>query len=330
MAAKKWSSLEKTSLLLLSFGEEVAAEVFKYLSSAEIRKIAGTMARIKQVDQGVINAIMEEFHSLLLETSTMVSGGPATTQQLLAKALGRERARDFADITVGQESLTALALLAAPQLADILRAEQPQTIATVLAYAEPAMAAETLQALPEALRAEVIIRIAHLGPVAPESLADLDDYLRAAGEKMGAWQQGQRGGREFVAALLGSMSQNAGNQVLEDLDGRDPELTAAIRSLMFTFQDLLKISQRDMADLLQAIDQKQLLLALKSASPAVREHILASMSQRAGARLLDDLAAVGPARVADVEAAQAAILVVARELAAAGKIRIQNSDDTYV
>jgi flagellar motor switch protein FliG len=215
-----------------------------------------------------------------------------------------------------------LDLVDAKSLANFLVNEHPQTVAVILAHLEPEKKGEVLKRLPEALQAEVVLRMANLEYIDPDLILELDNVLRSELSMMGTVEQATLGGTQPVAEMLNVMDKNTEQAIMSRIEEKDPLLAEEIRKLMFVFEDIIKIDDRGMQTLLKEVANDKLLLALKTANDDIKEKIFRNLSQRAANLLREDLETMGPARLSDVEAAQQEIVNAARRLETEGKILI--------
>lgn len=331
MSIKKLSPTEKAAILLLGFGEEISGEIFKELSPQEIKKIGATMNRMTKLNEQLVDEVMLEFYELLQTKSTFIKGGSDFTRKLLNKAFHPDMA-DSLNAEIGNHSTTIDAIEGVDPLvlARVLRKEHPQTIALVLAYADPSQAALTLGALPESLHGELITRLASLEAINPEIIETINDQLKEEISQMSMGNRYKLGGPKQVADILARLDKNTEEGILDALEERDPELSEEIRALMFTFDELVNIDHRGVQILLKNANPQLLMVALKSASEPVLKHFLDAMSQRAQTRFLEDLEALPPIRLSDSEAAQQEILRITKELEEKGELIIQKDDEQFV
>lgn len=327
--ATKHSGPQKAAILLLAFGEEISAEIFKQMTEFEIKRIGSAMSRLGRVDGEVIDEVMEEFYIVLQSNKKYFLGGNEFTRKLIESAFQGDQASGIIDDLALESSATleSLELIDPKTLANFLRAEHPQTIALILAHLEPKKFGETLKLLPDSLHTELILRIANLEAVSPEIIDEIDDVLRNEIQRMGNVTQQQIGGIEPIVEMLNLMDKITEENILDRLEERDPDLAEQIRKLMFVFDDLIKIDDRGIQTIMREVKTDQLKLALKTASEGVKELIFRNMSQRAAENLRDEMGNAAPAKLTDVETAQFAIVQVARRLNEEGKIVISTSGE---
>ncbi len=327
MNTKTMSHVEKAAVLLLALGEDISIEIFKKMTESEVRKISQAMSRLGRIEQKVVDQIMQEFHTILSEDKKFVTGGSELTKNIIGKALGHDKANEIASKT-GLARIEAVELVEPQTLASLIRNEHPQTIAIILAHGKPKTSSLILKHLPESIRTDLLIRVANLDAVSDEMIEEVDHHLRQEILKLGN-RSLKRGGAEFVAEMLGQLGKDSGDKAIDAIEERDAELADKIRDLMFTFEDLSKIDNRGIQELLKHTNANQLMIALKAGSEAVRLTFLNNLSARARKLLEEDMAALPPIRKSDAETAQRAIVQLASKLYEEGKISI-NSDEPMV
>jgi flagellar motor switch protein FliG len=327
---------EKAAILVNYLGKEALSPLFKALDDADIRKLLNVMAKYRVVPVHVAKKVLEEYYELISETEDYIFSEKSSTKDAIVDALGEERARGILG-GVNQNSsngrnLESLEMVDAKSLSTFLVNEHPQTVAVILAHLEPEKKGEVLKRLPDALQAEVVLRMANLDHVAPELIAEIDAVLKRELSSMSTVEQAALGGVQPVAEMLNVMDKNTETSIMSRLEEKDPLLAEEIRKLMFVFDDIVKIDDRGIQTLLKEVANDKLLLALKTASEDIRNKVFKNISQRAADMLREDLANMGPSRLSDVELAQQEIVNAARRLEAEGKILIARggSEDALV
>ncbi len=321
------------AVLLLSLGEQSAAAVLKHLGAKDVQKIGAAMSDVGPLSRAQVGKTFERF---LEEVETQASIGVGTDEYIrtmLTQALGEDKATGLIDrILFGRSSkgLEMLKWMDSRGVAENIRLEHPQTIAVILAYLEPDQAAEVLGRLAENARAEVLARIATLDGVQPSALTRLDEVIERLFSGNTATRTATLGGPKAAAGILNNMDGAQEGALLSQLRVMDDNLADTIEELIFTFEDLMDIEDRDFQELLRSVPTDKLVPALKGAEPALRDKFLKNMSQRAGDMLRDDIEARGPIKVSEVEAAQKEILATARKLAEGGTIALGGKGESYV
>ena len=326
--------LNDAAILLVSLGEEEAAEVFKHLSPKEVQKLGETIARMRGVTREKVDFVIDRFTNDAAAQSLLVDDASDYVRSVLKRALGDDKAALLIDRIMqggdisGIESLKWMDPLS---VAELLRGEHPQIVAAILVHLEYEQAAAVLMQLPERFRSEVMLRVATLEGIQPTALKDLNEVLfkvLAGGDKV---RKTSLGGVKTAAEMLNQMAGNADVAVLDTIRNYDPELAQKIMDKMFVFDDLVKLDDRSVQLVLREVVSETLIVALKGGSMEVRDKILANMSMRAAESLREDLDGRGPMRLSEVEAQQKEILKVVRRLVEEGQVTIGNgAEDSYV
>jgi flagellar motor switch protein FliG len=331
VATNKYSGAQKAAILLLSFGEEISAEIFKNMTEFEIKRVGGAMSRLGRLEQEIVDEIIVEFYEILQKNNKFFYGGNDFTKSVIDAAFKGDDADELIDsLALGASaSLDALELIDARALANFVRNEHPQTIALILAHLDSKKMGEVIKNIPESLHSEVILRIAHLDAVAPEIIDEIDDVLRQEIQAMGSVSTTKLGGAEPLAEMLNLMDKATEEMILDNLEERDPDLVEEIRQLMFVFDDLVNIDDRGIQELIKAVPNDKWKLALKTASAAVSDLIYKNMSERAAKMLKDDMESMGATKLSDVEAVQFEVVQTARRLEGEGKLLIANGNEAF-
>jgi len=332
MASNKYTGAQKAAILLLSFGEDISAEIFKNMTEFEIKRIGGAMSRLGRLEQDVVDDIMLEFYEALQKNNKFFYGGNEFTKNVIDAAFKGDNAGDIIDsLALGSSAnLDALELIDARALANFVRNEHPQTIALILAHLGAKKMGEVLKNIPESLHTEVMLRVANLDAVAPEIIDEIDDVLRQEIQALGSVSTAKIGGVEPLAEMLNLIDKASEETILDSLEERDPELAEEIRQLMFVFDDLVKIDERGIQELVKNVPNDKWKIALKTASESVSELIFKNMSERAAEMLKEDMEAMSAVKLSDVEEAQFEVVQVARKLEEEGKIIIATGDSAFV
>ena len=324
---------DKSAILLMTLGEDRAAEVLKHLSSREVQLLSGTMAGMSQVSHKQLGEILSEFEDDAEQFAALSVNASDYLRSVLVKALGEERAASLLeDILESRETTSGMETLnfMEPQsAADLIRDEHPQIIATILVHLKRGQAADILAQFDERLRNDVMLRIATFGGVQPAALAELTEVLNNLldGQNL---KRSKMGGVRTAAEIINLMKTQQEEAVIDAMREYDGELAQKIIDEMFLFENLVEVDDRSIQRLLQDVDNESLLIALKGAEQPLREKFLKNMSQRAADILRDDLANRGPVRMSQVENEQKAILLIVRRLAETGEMVIGSGEDTYV
>lgn len=324
---------EKSAILLMTIGEDRAAEVFKHLSTREVQHLSTTMATMSQVSHQQLGEVLNEFQDEAEQYEALSVNASDYLRSVLVKALGEERASSLLeDILESRETASGIETLnfMEPQAAaDIIRDEHPQIIATILVHLKRAQAADILAQFDERQRNDVVLRIATFGGVQPTALQELTEVLNSLldGQNL---KRSKMGGIRTAAEIINLMKTQQEESVIEAMRIYDGELAQKIIDEMFLFENLVDVDDRSIQRILQEVESESLLIALKGADEALREKFMRNMSQRAADILRDDLSTRGPVRLSLVESEQKAILLIVRRLAESGEVVIGGGEDAYV
>ncbi|WP_420233056.1 flagellar motor switch protein FliG [Pseudomonas sp. ABY48] len=329
----KMSGSRRSAILLLSLDADSAAEVFKFLPSTDVEAISMEMARLSQVSHDEMRQVLEAFMD---ETDQYAAINIQTSDHIravLTKALGSERAAslidDILESTNTGSGIDKLNLMEASMVAEMIRDEHPQIIATILVHLERPQASDILQLLPDRLRNDIILRIATFSGVQPVALQELTEVLGVMldGQSL---KRSKMGGVRTAAEILNLMSSAHEELAIETVRLHNEDLAQKILDEMFLFENLIEVDDRGIQLLLQQVENNSLAVALKGAPPALLERFLNNMSQRAAQLFREDMEARGPIRMSQIEAEQKTILQVVRRLSDSGEIVTARGNDAYV
>ena len=324
---------ERAAILLLTLGEQEAAQVLKHMGAKEVQRIGAAMAKLANVSREEVQGVVSAFSASVESQTSVGVGAEDFLRKVLVDALGSEKAANIIDrISIGRSTkgLEALKWMDGRAVAELIRLEHPQIIAIVLAYLEPDQAAEILACLPANIRSDIMMRIATLDGVQPSALSELDDIMEKTFAGKGATRTSALGGAKAAANIINNLEPSQEGVIMEQIVQTDEALGSRIQDLIFVFDNLLEIDDRSMQELLRQVPSDKLLLAMKGCEEAMKEKIFKNMSQRAAEMLKDDLESKGPVRISEVEAAQKEILQAARKLAEAGTINLGGKGEEYV
>lgn len=318
---------EKAAILLLNLGEDMAGKVLTSMGQDEIQHLGNYMASVGALSADLSRAVNEEFlrKSVGGGSKGFAVGNVSSVRKLLESALGAEAAENMiSNLSVPTEEagIETLRLLDGKTIANFLKNEHPQTTALILAHLDAEKAADVMSLLNEGIRGEVAYRMATLDRIPPSVINDLDTIL---GDELAASGSGQTqlvGGVHAVAEILNYVDKSNENLIVSKIDELNPELAEEVRNLMFTFDDLIFIDDRGIQQVLREVSNEDLTIALRGAGEEVREKILDNLSERAADMIKEDLEAMGPVRLSDVEKAQQGITNTAKRLEDEGKIII--------
>ncbi|WP_240222355.1 flagellar motor switch protein FliG [Rheinheimera hassiensis] len=321
----KLDGVEKAAILLLSLSEEDAAQILKHLEPKQVQKVGLAMAQMTDLNQAKISAVHRLFIEQIQNFSTIGFQSEEFIKRALTAALGEEKAANLIDQIVlggGAKGLDSLKWMDSKQVANIIRNEHPQIQTIVLSYLEPEQSAEILSQFPEKVRLDLTMRIANLEEVQPAALQELNEIMEKQFAGQAGAQTAKMGGLKAAADILNYMDTNIEGQLMDSIREHDEEMAQQIQDLMFVFENLIDVDDRGIQTLLREIQQDVLMKALKGTDENLKEKIFKNMSKRAAELLQDDLEAMGPVRVSDVETAQKEILSAARRLSDAGEIML--------
>ena len=327
---------EKCAILLNYLGPAACKVLLAHIDDGEIRKLLATMQKFRIVPVEITKKVLEEYYEMISESQDYIFSEQSTTKDVIIDAVGEERARGIlghlSANSPSSRSMESLEMVDSKSLSNFLLNEHPQTISVILAHLEPEKKSEVLKRLPEALQAEVVLRLANLDHVAPELIQEVDLVLKQELSNIGTVEQAALGGVQPVAEMLNVMDKNTEGSIMSRIEEKDPILAEEIRKLMFVFEDIAKIDDKGIQALLKDVPNDKLVLALKTANEEIRNKIFKNISSRAADLLREDLANLGPSRLSDVESAQVEIVNVARRLESEGKILIARggSEDALV
>jgi flagellar motor switch protein FliG len=326
--------VEQAAILLLTLGEQDAAQVLKHLGAKDVQRVGAAMAQLTGISREEVTQVLGEFSSRIERQTSFGVDSDDYVRKVLNEALGSDKAGTVIDrILKGRSSrgLEAIKWMEPKAVSEMLRYEHPQIISIVLSYLEPEQGAEVLAALPENMRADVIMRVATLDGVHPNALNELDEVLEKQFSGNSASKASGFGGPKAAAEMMNLVGAAAEGKIFEEINKVDSPLSQQLQDLMFVFDDLVTIDDRGMQELLREIPGDKLILALKATGEELKEKFFKNMSERASAMLKDDLEAKGPVKLSEVEAAQKEILVTARRLAEEGRVQLGGKGgDDYV
>jgi flagellar motor switch protein FliG len=328
------SGTERAAILLLTLGEQEAAQVLKHMGAKEVQRIGTAMSKLANVSKEEVHGVITQFTSSVESETSVGVGTDDFLRRVLVDALGQDKAASIIDrINIGRSTkgLEALKWMDARAVAELIRLEHPQIIAIVLAYLDADQSAEVLTHLPANMRSDIVVRIATLDGVQPSALNELDDIMeKQFAGKAGGGKTSTMGGAKAAANIINLLEPSQEGMIMEQIVKADQALGARIQDLVFVFDNLLEIDDRSMQELMRQVPSDRLLLALKGADEPLKEKIFKNMSQRASEMLKDDLEAKGPVRISEVEGAQKEILQIARKLAESGAIQLAGKGEAYV
>lgn len=332
--SKDPTGVSKAAILLMSLGEQAASEVLKHMEPKEVQSLGSAMASLSNVSKEQVSGVLADFSKTIEKQTGLGLGTDEYVRKVLVQALGEDKAGGMIDRILrgaNTKGLETLKWMDPRAVAEIIRLEHPQIIAIVMSYLESDQAAEVLSYFPERVRVDVLMRIATIDGIQPVALAELNEIMEKQFTGNTNVKTSTVGGIKSAADILNFMDSSMEAEIMDNIKEVDGDLGQQIQDLMFVFDNLLEVGDRDIQTILREISSESLVLALKGAEEELKEKIFKNMSKRAAEMLRDDLEAKGPVKLSDVESAQKEILAVARRLAEAGDISLGGSGgDEYI
>lgn len=325
----KMSKVQKLAALLIMLGPDSAAKIMKHFDEHELEAVCTEMAKLHSIPQDLQIALLHEFSEVAIEASTALLGGVSYTQASLEKSVGMFRASAIlgrvAPARAPVPAMQQIVEMEARQVSNMLKGEQPQTIALILSYLPVEKGSEVLGLLKPELRDQVVERLATLAPTPIEVVEKVATMLsaRAGGKTPRALNQ--TGGVKTAAELLNAIDKNVSKVVLASLEERNPDLGQAIRRKMFTFEDVAQLDKSSLQKILREVDMRDLAIALKTASDKLKTAFLSCLSKRAAETVNEEIAFMGSIKLREIEAAQQRIIDVVRQLESEGEIELEGS-----
>jgi len=334
-APDRLTGRQKVAIVCMALGAEHAATITAGLHAEEAEIVALEMAQLDKVPPATVDIVLSEWLELTLGMDSISTGGVEFAKDVLEKAFGHVKAQAILKRIQGQladsDRFGRLRRADPQQLSSTLRGEHPQTIALILAHLDPSHVAAILRELDPSLGGDVMFRIARMEKVSPDMISLVERAIGSEADLAFSAGMSSVGGPAAVAAVLNLVSSSLEKEVLDLVSEKDPHLSDQIKNLMFVFEDLSALDDKSLQRLLREVDVKQLALALKAASPELRDKIMATMSQRAVAGLKEEIEFLGPVKMRDVEAAQTDIVSKVRALEETGEIVLSaGSDDVII
>jgi flagellar motor switch protein FliG len=315
---------------MIALGEEVIAPVMAHLDEDEVAELSKEIATTRVVAPEKMDEYIEDFYNMMLAKKFIAKGGLEYAKSVLVKSLGPERARKIIDrLTKMLEQSSGFDFLAKidpKQLAKFIQTEHPQTIALILAHLDPSQAAESLAQLPEEMKADITLRISNLQDISPSVVKTLARVLEERFESLSSYNV-EVGGVKSVAEIFNRMDRTTSKNTLEKLEKESPELVAAIRDMMFVFEDIKALNDVALQEILKKADKKALTMALKGTDEEMQERFFRNMSKRAVETMKEEMEYMGPVKLKEVEKAQHEIVSIVRELEEEGIVSIGGGDE---
>jgi flagellar motor switch protein FliG len=319
----KLDGIEKASILLLSLSEDDAAQILKFMQPKQVQALGSAMAAMDDMTQSKINSVHKHFIEEIQNYSTIGFKSEDFVRRTLTTALGEDKAAHLLDQILagaGAKGLESLKWMDSKQVANIIRNEHPQIQTIVMSYLEPEQSAEIMAQFPEKVRLDLLMRVANLEEVQPAALQELNEIMEKQFAGQAGAQAAKMGGLKSAANIMNYLDTNIEAQLMDAMREQDEEMSQQIQDLMFVFDNLIDVDDRGIQAILREVQQESLMKAIKGADEELRAKITGNMSKRAAEMLVDDMEAMGPVRLSEVETAQKEILSIARRLADAGEI----------
>ncbi|WP_298676184.1 flagellar motor switch protein FliG [uncultured Lentibacter sp.] len=314
---------QKSAILMMLLGEDEAAEILKNLSPREVQHLGGAMYSVQGVDQDTVNSVLDEFLAIIKQQTSLGLGAGNYIRNVLTKALGGDKAQSvLSRITPAssERPIEILDWMDARAIAELIIDEHPQIVALIVSYLDYGLAADVLGLLPPDLQPEVVRRIATLETVQPDAVRELERVMQQKFQANTTLRASQIGGVKAAAKIMNFTKTAMEQRIMKDIKKDSKDLMQAIQDNMFVFDNLVMSDDRSLQTLLRSIDTEALVLALKGADEGLRDKLFGCMSTRAASNIKDEMEALGPVRLTDVQEAQKQIISVARKMSDDGTI----------
>ena len=324
------TSTQRAAVLMLLLGEEQASDIIRFLNPKEVQALGAAMVQVQDLSQEAINVVLDEFVATIKKQTSLALGTADYVEKVFKRALGDDKAASVLGRIspgAGSKGLEILSWMDARSIADMIQAEHPQVVAIILSVLEPMVAADVLAFLPMDSRAEVIQRVASLETVQPSAMVELEAIMKKQFSTNSSAKSSSFGGVKAAASIMNLTKTALEAAVMGGLRDLDPDMMQKIQDNMFTFENLTGVDNKGIQTIMRNVEPDLMMKALKGASDAVKDKFLGNMSERARGMFKDDMEALGPMRLADVEEAQKMIMRAARKLADAGDLVLGGGAD---
>ena len=314
---------QKSAILMMLLGEEEASEILKNLGPKEVQHLGSAMYSVQGLDQDTVNRVLDEFLDIIKEQTSLGLGAGNYIRNVLMKALGEDKAQSVLSRITPSSSdrpIEILDWMDARAISELIVDEHPQIIALIISYLDFSMGADVLNLLPDDLQPEIIRRIATLETVQPDALRELEDVMQRKFKANTTLRATQVGGVKAAAKIMNFTNQNMEARIMKNIGKDDKTLMQSIQESMFVFETLIMSDDKSLQTLLRNVEAELIVLALKGADEALRDKLFSCMSSRAAANIMDEMEALGPVRLAEVQDAQKQVIAVARRLSDEGTI----------
>ena len=330
----KLSGTQKSAILMMLLGEDEASEILRNLSPKEVQHLGTAMYSVAGLDQDTVNRVLDDFLKVMKEQTSLGLGSANYIKNVLQKALGDEKAQSVLSRITPSSSdrpIEILDWMDARSISELIVDEHPQIIALIISYLDAALGADVMSMLPDPIQPEIIQRIATLQTVQPDAIKELEEVMQRKFAANTSLRASQVGGVKAAAMIMNFTKQDTEQFILKTVAKSDKALMQAIQDNMFVFENLMMADDKSLQTLLRSVDTEDLVLSLKGAEPALADKLFACMSTRAAANIQDEMEALGPVRLTEVQDAQKRIINVARRLSDEGSIVLAGrGGDDYV
>ncbi len=336
LSPKDVTGLQKASLLMIALDVDTASQVLKYLDPLDVEFISAEISKVKNIPSQVVEMVLNDYHSLIVAREYMLEGGIDYAQRVLEKSFGLPKASEIIEKVKSLTTLKGFDVLKkadSSQLVSFLNKEHPQTIALILSHLNPEQTANALKELPDDTRADVAYRIATLGKISPQTLKQIETVVDDLAGFSINQSMSKIGGTKSLATILNRTSVSVSKDILAQIEQIDPDVSLEIKRLMFLFDDIINIQNKDIQRIMKEVDRRDLALALKIAEEKLREKMFSNMSERAAELLKEELQFMGPVKLKEVEAAQARIVDIIKRLEEQEEITLNirgGTEEVYV
>ena len=330
----KLSGTQKSAILMMLLGEDEASEILKNLSPKEVQHLGSAMYSVEGLDQDTVNKVLDEFLAIIKEQTSLGLGAGDYIQNVLNKALGQDRAQSILGRITPSESSNAIEILEwmdSRAIAELISDEHPQIISLIISYLEPTQASDVLVMLDEKVQPEIIKRIATIQTVQPDALKNLELVMQKKFAANTSLRASQVGGVKAAASIMNFMKGDDEQKIFKEIAKYSKNLMTDIQEAMFVFDNLIKSDDKSMQVIIRSVETEDLVLAMKGADEELKDKMMGCMSQRAAANVADEMEALGPVRLSEVQEAQKRIINTARRLSDEGSIVLAGrGGDDYV
>ena len=330
----KLTGTQKSAILMMLLGEDEASEILKNLTPKEVQHLGSAMYSVEGLDQDTVNKVLDEFLAIIKEQTSLGLGAGNYIQNVLNKALGQDRAQSILGRITPSESSNAIEILEwmdSRAIAELIQDEHPQIIALIISYLEPAQGSDVLVMLDEKIQPEIVKRIATIQTVQPDALRDLELVMQKKFAANTSLRASQVGGVKAAAQIMNFMKGEDEQKIFKEVAKFSKNLMTEIQEAMFVFDNLIKSDDKSLQMILRSVETEDLVLAMKGADEVLRDKLFSCMSQRAAANIQDEMEALGPVRLTEVQEAQKRIINAARRMSDEGTIVLAGrGGDDYV